>query len=231
MTLEAGSIQQEKWGGLMKTMKEVFDSKSAQHDSDFIARLGLVEFYDAVQNQIDQCSQKDSILVLGCGTGLEIEGIHHACRVTAVDLSPEMLEQLKAKELDSRIQLSLVCASYFDLDLGMDKYDIVLSCYSLHHFTAEQKGALYKKILACLKPDGAFINGDLVSKDVETEAQLFARAEKSYTDAGLPFGHLHIDVPLTAAHEAELCMSAGFTDFRVVRQWTRSAIMKAARSQ
>ncbi|WP_278321791.1 class I SAM-dependent methyltransferase [Clostridium ljungdahlii] len=47
-------------------------------------------------------------------------------------------------------------------------FDLVLSTYSFHHYTIQQKVQLYRKIYNCLKENAYFINGDTVCKDKET---------------------------------------------------------------
>lgn len=78
----------------MKNIIEYFDEEALTHDINFITEMGMTEFYDEIEYQINQCNVSENILVIGCGTGLEIERIKFPCNVTAIDLSPEMIKQL-----------------------------------------------------------------------------------------------------------------------------------------
>lgn len=44
-----------------------------------------------------------------------------------------------------------VCASILDYELENEKYDIVLSCYTLHHFNERQKLNILTKVYTSLK--------------------------------------------------------------------------------
>lgn len=123
-----------------------------------------------------QCS---NILDLGCGTGLELENyfkFNPTATVTGIDLATKMLETLKSKFKDKDI--TLINDSYFDVELGENKYDAVVSVESLHHFTKDKKSNLYKNIFKSLKFGGYFLLTDYFSKnDIEEKAN-FKELEK-----------------------------------------------------
>ncbi|HWT77043.1 MAG TPA: class I SAM-dependent methyltransferase [Mobilitalea sp.] len=109
---------------------------------------GCLFFYtsEKIEQQIINCSEPENILVLDCGTGLEVERIRHCATVTAIDISEEMLGELKKKQLQPQVRLIPILGSYFEYPFGKGTYDLVLSTYSLHHLTKEQKSLLYQKI-------------------------------------------------------------------------------------
>lgn len=189
----------------------------------------MAEFYDEVERQIDLCKLKENILVLGCGTGLEIERIHSNSNVTAIDVSEEMLNKLKEKKLDENINLSIICGSYFDIEFGLNKYDLILSSFSFHHFNKEQKQFLYKKIYDSLKDSGIFINGDSMSDIIEKEERLLKEAEATYDKHHMEFGSLHIDVPFTWSSEKMVLKYAGFTEISIEKEWRITKLYKAVK--
>ncbi|MEW6524861.1 MAG: class I SAM-dependent methyltransferase [Bacillota bacterium] len=66
---------------------------------------------------------------MGCGTGAEQEGgPAPRARVTAVDVSQEMLRRLEQKMSRHRDQLTLVRGSYMDFSYPHTAYD-----YVVHH--------------------------------------------------------------------------------------------------
>jgi len=204
-----------------------FNKCALDYDRNFYENLGMCEFYDEIEKQINICGKPKNILVLGCGTGLEIERIKYSATVTAVDISYGMLAELKKKELYPQVRLNTICNSYFDVTFTEKDFDLVLSTYSLHHFTVQQKSQLYTKIYNCLKPDGYFINGDTVCRDKDTEIKLINEAEEFYQREGLPFGSIHIDVPLALDTEFALLSEAGFNSVSVERRWNKTALIKA----
>lgn len=75
--------------------------------------MGMTEFYDEVEKTLNSCEHKSSVLVLGCGSGLEIERLKFPCSVIGVDLSDKMLEVLEKKKLYDGVNLKTVCGSFF----------------------------------------------------------------------------------------------------------------------
>lgn len=209
---------------MTKPIAAYFDEEAAQHDVQFVHDLGLSPFYDAVEQTLNSCKKQSVVLVLGCGSGLEIERIRFACEVIGIDLSEEMLNVLKRKQLSEGVKLTTVCASFLEWDLGMERYDIVLSCYALHHFNEEQKHQLYRRIHACLADGGVFINGDLFATDSHSEQETMQQAAEIYANQQLPFASLHVDVPFCWEHENAILEQAGFSHIRLLKEWTNSKL-------
>lgn len=208
----------------LTSMKTYFDEEAIKHDDFFVNDLGLTEFYDEIEKVLNNYSDKTEILVLGCGSGLEIERIKFPSNVKGIDLSDKMLEVLKNKKLNENVKLTTVCGSFLDLDFESNRYDIVLSCYAMHHFNESQKLQLYKKIFNCLKKDGIFINGDSFSKTREEENNKMLSANKIYEEQNLPFASLHIDVHFCFEHEKEVLFNVGFRKVDLIKEWTMSKI-------
>lgn len=211
------------------SMEIYFNKSASDYDRYFYEDLGMSEFYDEVEKQVNACRKPKNILVLGCGTGLEIERIKHVAIVTAIDISSGMLEALKKKELYPQVTLNAICNSYFDVPFTENHFDLVLSTYSLHHFTMQQKTQLYSKIYNCLKQNACFINGDTVCKDKETETRLLNKAVEIYQEQQLPFGSMHIDIPLALESELALLSNIGFNSISIERRWNTTALIKAAK--
>lgn len=213
----------------IENMDEHFNKCASDYDRHFYEDLGMCEFYDEIEKQITSCGEPKSILVLGCGTGLEIERIKHSAEVTAIDISSGMLEELRKKKLHPNVSLSTICNSYFDVEFGENQFDLVLSTYSFHHFTLQQKEQLYRKIYDCLKVNGYFINGDTACKDKETEVFLLNNAKEIYEKQQVTFGSIHIDIPLALDTEITLLSDIGFKSITVERRWNKAALIKVVK--
>jgi 2-polyprenyl-3-methyl-5-hydroxy-6-metoxy-1,4-benzoquinol methylase len=148
----------------MKKIEDYFNEEALKHDELFNHKMGMTKFYDEIECQIQKCYKKSNILVLGCGTGLEIERIKSSANVTAIDISKKMLNELRKKILFREVNLITVCGSILEHDFGINNYDLVISCYVMHHFNEEQKTKIYRKIFDCLKEGGVFLNGDSMEK-------------------------------------------------------------------
>lgn len=211
----------------MEKIEEHFNKEAEKHDVFFIEQLGLKEFYDEIETQLNKSIARDNILVLGCGSGLEIERIRFESNVTAIDISENMIMKLNEKVLYDGVTLKTICGSFLDIDFGKDQFDIVLSCYAMHHFDEEQKIKLYEKVLDSLKSKGAFINGDSMAENREEEINRYEKAKAIYTEHNMPFGSLHIDVHFCLDHELETLMKAGFQDVIIEREWQRTKLYRA----
>ena len=172
-----------------------------------------------------------SLLDLGCGTGLELDEyfkLNPSAKVTGIDLAPGMLSALyeKHKEKD----LALICGSYFDVDLGSDKFDAAVSVESLHHFTVAEKQPLYCKIYNALKDGASFILTDYFAKDDEYEnffrnEYLRLKAEQGLRDDEF----YHYDTPLTVEHETEVLSKSGFTKIEILANWGATYTIRATK--
>ena len=161
------------------------------------------------------------VLDLGCGTGLELEeyfNLNPDANVTGIDLSEAMLKSLKEKFPNRTI--NLVLGSYFDVPFGESKYDAAVSVESLHHFPAEQKETLYRKLFAALKENGRFVLTDYFAESEELEKEYFRNLKQLKEEQGLSGNEFyHYDTPLTVDHEMQVLRQAGFSDVQILKEW------------
>ncbi len=153
-----------------------------------------------------------ALLDLGCGTGLELEPVFRRfpdLAVTGIDLSQAMLEKLREKFPSKH--LTLRCGDYFTADLGNQCFDAVISFESLHHFSAQAKTALLRKVYAALRPGGVFLEADYIACCQEEETLLTDACARKRAAAGIsPEVFVHFDTPLTLEHECACLLAAGF---------------------
>ena len=176
-------------------------------------------------------SKDACVLDLGCGTGLELEEYFRQnpdASVTGIDLSDAMLNALKEKLGDRRI--NLILGSYFDVPLGEQAFDAAVSVESLHHFPAEQKEELYRKLHAALKEDGVFVLTDYFAESEELEKEYFQDLARLRQEQNLPADvFFHYDTPLTVEHEMEVLRKAGFSSVEIMKEWGSTFTVRARR--
>lgn len=169
------------------------------------------------------------LLDLGCGTGLELGYYFElvpTAEVTGVDLAPGMLEALRRKFPDRALTLRL--GSYFDLSFGEGVYDAAVSVESLHHYTKAEKTPLYRKLRKALKPGGCFILTDYFAASDREERLCRAELLRLKREQGIEDdAFYHYDTPLTAAHETEALLDAGFASVTVLKRWGPTYTLKA----
>ena len=218
-----------------ENMAAFFDARAAGYDGhmrdNIFSGTMFTQFYQAVSSPIEKTDEPLHILDLGCGTGLEIEALFQRvpnASITGVDLSKNMLEQLRKRYAAHMNQITLVTDSYLTMPLGTQAYDYVISTMAVHHVLHDTKRELYMKIHAALKPGGKYIEGDSVIPAV-MERQFLAEYHEQV--AGMPQaqdGQYHIDIPFSIETQRSLLLEAGFKDFQVVWQKDSNVVWNVA---
>ena len=139
-----------------------------------------------------------------------------------------MLERLAGKFPNRQMQL--ICASYFDAELGYERYDAAVSVESLHHFPGERKLGLYRRLHQALKPEGYFVLTDYFAESDALEREYFETLERLKREQGISDdAFYHYDTPLTVGHEMEVLKQAGFGEVRVLKSWSTTSVILARR--
>jgi tRNA (cmo5U34)-methyltransferase len=217
----------------LEEMSSFFDKRAETYDNHMLNELDLEVFYSEIAKCIPLGKGKVKLLDLGCGTGLEIErffNLYLDAHVTGVDLSSKMLEVFRRKFDDRETQINLIYSSYFDMEFGKEVFDFVVSTYSLHHFSAEQKLSLYKKIFNSLKNDGLYIEGDYTVKSKEDERFYIAENERIRKENGYNEGFYHYDTPFSIETQMHLLNEAGFNKVTLHKEWENTCIIICSKS-
>lgn len=216
---------------MLEKMDKFFENRISGYDEHMMTAIkGADEFYKFTAARLP-LEAEATVLDLGCGTGLELGEyfqLNPDAKITGIDLSKAMLEALAAKFPDKN--LNLICGSYFDVDLGVNKYDAAVSVESLHHFTGEKKLPLYKKLFCSLKPDGYFVLTDYFAESEALENEYFDNLKKLKREQGISDNEFyHYDTPLTVEHETAILKEAGFADVKVLKNWEATYTVLARR--
>lgn len=216
---------------MLEKMAEFFDNRLDGYDEH---QLNCIDSAREFLQFTADCLPAFSacrVLDLGCGTGLELEGyfnLNPSAKITAIDMAPGMLGRLKEKFRDRDIELIL--GSYFNVPFGSERYDAAVSVESLHHFTAEEKTPLYRKLRKALKPGGYFILTDYFSLSDEEEQHYRSEFNRLKTEQGIIDDEIyHYDTPLTVEHEIKYLKAAGFSHVEILNHWGATYTIKAAR--
>jgi putative AdoMet-dependent methyltransferase len=99
---------------------------------------------------------------LGSGTGNLSIRLNQVKELTCVDVSIEM-QRIAQQKLPSSAQISYVEADMLAFfDKLENKFDAVVSTYTIHHLTEAEKQQLFEKIESSLEPGGLAVFGDLM---------------------------------------------------------------------
>lgn len=205
------------WLYTVEEMREFFSNAASVWDQVFGGEQEDA-LYQAVAGQIAPTAAPIEILVLGCGTGLELPAIFAKApntQITGIDIAPGMLAELRKKFVDRSAQIELREQSYVGISLDSEQFDYVIATLTTHHLAPESKLDLYREIRTALKPNGRYIEGDQsTSQAGEAEALRWYHA---YI-AKLPGGERaewNYDITLSPETQEQLLLEAGFTQVRL----------------
>jgi tRNA (cmo5U34)-methyltransferase len=205
-------------------MAAFFDVRAAGYEAHMIRDVfGSDRFYVKTVEALP-LNPGIRVLDLGCGTGLELDALFSRCPdayVTGIDLSRGMLDALAAKHAGRA--LTLVQGDYFGVPFP-GPFGAALSVETMHHFEAEAKLTLYRKIAAALAPGGVYVETDFVAQDDAFEADCLNGLHSVVPDR--PAGFYHIDIPMTPGHLLEL-MRQAFSSAEILYQEGSTAILRA----
>ncbi len=189
-----------------------------------------------------------TILDLGAGTGFltayVLQAFPHA-RIVAVDGAATMMQQAQARLHEKAQALTWKICTFQELARdasALPSLAAVVSCFALHHLSAEQKLELYRAVFGKIRVGGWFINADIValpnSKIEERYQQLRGlgiqeRArqqlgeERTLAAIAAELAQLERedgDQPLPLDHDLQLLREAGFHEVDCFWKETREAV-------
>lgn len=196
---------------MIEKMDDFFAARAEGYDEHMLTEVeGCKEGYEKMAELIPVGAE--SLLDLGCGTGLELERIFERfpdISVLGIDMTAEMLKLCRKKFEDRR--LSLICGDYFKTDFGVNRFDAAVSFQTMHHFGKEMKEGLYRRVWESLKRVGVYIECDYMVESQAEEERWFAENERLRRELNIPNSEFyHYDTPCTVENQLRLLKSAGF---------------------
>lgn len=149
-------------------LDEVANAGRENLDADHVSHYDSKEDAGA-GDEVQLCQQfgvngASVVVDLGVGTGQFALAVAPVCaRVIAVDVSPVMLETLRAKIAHAQVpNIEVVQAGFLTYDHEGDAPDFVYSRYGLHHLPDFWKAVALTRIHQMLRPGGLFRLWDVV---------------------------------------------------------------------
>ena len=209
-------------------MSDFFRDRLEGYDAHMLEEVeGCRAVYERIPALLPEGLRR--LLDLGCGTGLELEGIFARFPeliVSGIDLSGPMLSRLREKFPEKEI--CLIAGDYRRTKLGNPMYEAVVAVETLHHLTREEKAELFPRIFSAIQPNGVFIDADYMLRDREEADRLLREAEEARRLHGIAEGEaVHLDIPLTVEEERELLLAAGFAEVTEVFSEGNTVILLA----
>ena len=199
----------------LEEMSDFFAARLSEYDEHMLSCVeGCREGYIKMAELVPKNAK--TLLDLGCGTGLELYEIFKRIpdmEVTGVDLTAAMLQRLREKYPDKK--LNLICGDYFTVPFSRD-FDCAISFQTMHHFRKEKKAELYKKIYSALADKGVYIECDYMVLTQQEEELWFAENDRIRKEQGIGEDEFyHYDTPCTIDNQIALFKGAGFKDVKM----------------
>ncbi|MCK5490945.1 MAG: class I SAM-dependent methyltransferase [Candidatus Pacebacteria bacterium] len=216
----------------IEEMTDFFNLRARSYDDHMKGVIAgdFNNFYKTISFPIPDTNDIINILDLGCGTGLEIEGIFKKAPnaiLTCVDLSSEMLSELKEKYCSYDENIITVEDSYLEFTYKPDKYNFIVSAMTMHHLEQDDKMKVYSSICNSLQKGACYIEGDYVVKRKE-EKEIFNEylaLKKIHPE--IDNGTYHIDIPFSKETQMKLFQDAGFSRVDIIWEKESSVIFVA----
>lgn len=212
----------------IEKMTDFFTFRVEGYDEHMLNTVeGCQDAYKYMATLVPDTAQ--SLLDLGCGTGLELDEIfkiHPTILVTGIDLTRAMLDKLRQKHPQKN--MNLLCGSYFELPFGTNKFDCAVSFQTLHHFPHEKKTGLYRKLYDALKTGSIYIECDYMVESQAEEELYFRENERIRREMGLSDDEFyHYDTPCTITNQITMLKAAGFSNVKQVFREENTTILVA----
>ena len=137
-----------------RAIQHIYKSFAASYESrmrEDLRYVGPERMQDALKPVIGDRAGL-AILDLGCGSGLAGMSVRErAAELIGVDLSPEMIELARARNIYDRLEVAEITAW---LDQGQSLFDLIISCDCLIYFG--DLGRIAQSAARRLKPGGFF---------------------------------------------------------------------------
>ena len=177
-----------------KEVMDFFNNNFGDYDK-WITKT--VPYYNDLQIQIinvigcfyPETKTPIQVLELGLGTGTTTKHIlsnYTNSNLLGIEFSDEMIKLARNKldQYNERFQIQQ--GDFMDVEVASEKFDVIISSLSIHHYTIEEIGKLMKKLHSALKHGGIFINADIVKFKSQ---EYLRKAEEVY----LSFLREHLD--------------------------------------
>ena len=142
-------------------MADLFEEKAKDWDVNEMVLALSSAIASAIKEQVE-LNETMHVMDFGAGTGLVTAQVaEQVGKITAVDVSQSMLDQLLAKE-HLELKVDTVCQNILELPLET-KFDLIVSAMAMHH--VEDTNALVRSFAEHLKPGARIALADLDSEN------------------------------------------------------------------
>ena len=123
--------------------------------------------------QLKHIKPGDKVLYLGAGAGEDaLMAARHGAKVTCIDISQGMLDQVKRKLESENLTAELICQNAYDHE-RFEHYDVVAANYFLNVFREPGMIKMLNFSVRFVRPGGRYLIADVARSQGNVFAQLF----------------------------------------------------------
>ena len=174
------------------------------------------------------------VLDLGAGTGLysgKLLELYPRAELTLIDFAGNMLD-IARQNFSGNPNVRYIEDDYGNYDFAGEKFDIIISALSIHHFDDVGKIKVYKKVFSMLTPGGEFLNADQITANSEALNQKYCdiqdehvRANASDEDHKQFLKNIELDRRSPILPQLEWLKEIGFTQVDCIFKYFCFAVM------
>lgn len=133
------------------------------HAAELAGTPAFQQLRDVILERAELCSS-DRAVDIGTGTGLlALPLAELAATVWAIDISPAMIEFVRARAVDADLSnVRTLVAPATGLPLSADSVDLAVSNYCFHHLRHPAKHLAIAELFRVLAPGGRLVFGDMM---------------------------------------------------------------------
>jgi putative AdoMet-dependent methyltransferase len=153
------------------------DEDAFLYDEDVLNEENPIrnEYEQALNWTANQIERDSSVLELGSGTGNLTIKMKQAKKLVCVDISDKMTEIAKPKTRN-QTNIKFIKSDILEFfENNTEKFDYIVSTYSIHHLTEEEKLILFDYIYDNLKENGKAIFTDLMFENEEKKMETVSK--------------------------------------------------------
>ena len=114
-------------------------------------------------------------------------------------------------------------------------FDVIVSAFTIHNSTHEEKEALFGKIYNSLNKGWVFINADFVEWEYKEQDEYYKLIYKSFLEHNLKWEELEVwlkhafkeDMPMKISKQFEILRKFGFWEVRIILQFNNETVYLA----
>ncbi|WP_142829629.1 class I SAM-dependent methyltransferase [Planococcus soli] len=149
-------------------------------DNNLYPFAGYKDILNLVLNEVMK-KEQSHVLDIGFGTGVLTNKLYeNGYHIDGLDFSPNMIA-IAQEKMPKAILMEWDISKGLPDHVKEKKYDFVVSTYTLHHLTDEDKVELIKNLLSVLSKQGKIVIGDIAFQ-TRAGLELCRKASSPYWD-------------------------------------------------